>query len=45
MCMDGYNMVGGMYGGMVLFNVLAIGLIILVYLWIVKLWREVNRKR
>lgn len=44
MCMDGY-MMGGFYGGMVLFNVLAIGLIILVYLWIVKLWKEVNRKR
>lgn len=43
--MDGYNMISGMYGGMGLFNILIIGLIILVYLWIIKLWKEINKKR
>lgn len=43
--MDGCNMMGNMYGAMTLFNILAIGLIILVYLWIIKLWKEINRKR
>ena len=56
--MMGYGMMGGSFGyGMMgnygywgfwnfLSSVLAIGLIILVYLWVVKLWREVfNRKK
>ncbi|MDP4012281.1 MAG: hypothetical protein Q8R00_01620 [Candidatus Nanoarchaeia archaeon] len=42
--MDG-NMMGGFYGGMALFNLLAIGLVVLVYLWIYKIWKDINRKR
>ena len=58
MNMMGYGMMGGSFGyGMMgsygylgfwnfLSAVLAIGLIVLVYLWVVKLWREVfNRKK
>ncbi len=43
--MDMYGMMGNMYGAMTLLNILFIGLIILVYLWIVKLWKEISKKR
>lgn len=42
--MHSYNIMGGMYGFGSLFNILVIGLIILVYLWVIKLWKEISRK-
>ena len=39
--MDGYGYYG--FTGL-LFSLLLIGLVILVYLWVAKLWREVFRK-
>jgi len=44
------GMMGGMYGGMggwfsPLYTILLIGLIILVYLWIVKLWKDIQSRR
>ena len=43
----GYGMMGYGYWGFlnILYLVLAIGLIILVYLWIIKLWREMPKKK
>jgi len=44
----GYGMMGSGYGYWGLLNflsfVLVIGLIILVYLWIIKLWKQINKK-
>ena len=44
----GYGMMGSGYGYWVLLNflslVLIIGLIILVYLWIIKLWKQISKK-
>lgn len=45
---SGYGMMGSGYGYWGLLNflslVLVIGLIILVYLWIIKLWKQINKK-
>jgi len=44
----GYGMMGTSYGYWGLLNllylVLVVGLIILVYLWIIKLWKEIYKK-
>ena len=43
------GMMDGMYGGSIfghlLFAIFAIGLTLLVWLWVVKLWREVRRMK
>ncbi len=42
--MDG-GMMGGMAFGGILFTIFWIGLVLLVWLWVVKLWKEVRRMK
>jgi len=41
----GKRMCGGGGGGGILFSAFAIGVTVLVWLGVIKLWKEVNRKR